>query len=205
MYPHLVLAGGPGVGKSSFAKRLLELVPAYTYLHMALPAVKIPATLVATTHPSLLSLSKEEYLKTITQHKTLSLIEKNRHELNSYGEQSIQRYGKQIMGEIAHAFCDLNVPTIVDGIAGIPSVQFLQERGFYVVGFRCPFALQVQRRKFALRDMDTGLEMEQVVKRTNDYLDIDGCLNVANLVYDSEHMTTEEIINHFLRFVLHIT
>ena len=116
MYPHLVLAGGPGVGKSSFAKLLQQKIPDYVYLYMSLPANRIPITLLETTYPDLFSRSKEEYIRIIKENKAISLRAHTRQELNAIATRAMQQYGPELMGELAYAFCD-NRPFIIDGIA----------------------------------------------------------------------------------------
>ncbi len=198
MYPHLVLAGGPGVGKSSFAKLLQQKIPEYIYLYMSLPANRIPITLAETTSPDLLCKPKEEYIQLIKQNKNISLTPHTREELNAFATRAMKRYGPELMGELAYAFCD-NRPTIIDGIAGVPSAKFLQQKGIYIIGFSCSFQTQVERRRNALRDIDTHQNLEENVQKTNAFLDVDGVLRIADIVYDTEKMSTEELVDDFLK------
>lgn len=197
MYPNIVLAGGPGVGKSSFAKLLQQKVPEYVYLYMSLPANRIPITLTATTYPDLLSKQKEEYIQIIKENRDIALLSYPREELNAFAQRAMTQYGKELMGELAFAFCD-NKPTIIDGIAGVPSARFLQKKEFLIIGFSCSFAIQVERRRKALRDIDAQKNIEESVRTTNAFLDVAGCLKIANVVYDTEKMSTEEIVEDLL-------
>jgi dephospho-CoA kinase len=190
---NIVLCGGPGCGKTTFAKLFVEKIPAYRYQYMSFPAVRIPMTLVKTTHPHLLELSKEEYLKTIEEHKKTEIVHHTRTEISTFGKTLIERYGPQIMGEAGYSFCDKE-STILDGLAGVPSLLFLRNKGFFVIGFTCKFFTQVQRRMHDVKKMDSQENIERMVLETNKYLDTEECIKHADVVYDTDVMKTEEIV-----------
>ncbi len=195
---NIVLCGGPGCGKTTFAKLFIEKMPSYRYQYMSFPAVRIPMTLLQTTHSHLLELSKEEYLKTIQKHKNVEIMHHTRTEISIFGRKLIAKYGPQIMGEAGYSFCDKQ-STILDGLAGVPSLLFLRKKGFLIIGFTCKFSTQVQRRMQNVKEIDSEENIEQMIRETNEYLHANECVQNADIIYDTDVMNTEEIVENVVK------
>ncbi|MFA6888853.1 MAG: zeta toxin family protein [Candidatus Woesearchaeota archaeon] len=198
---NIVLCGGPGSGKTTFAKLFIEKVPTYRYQYMSFPAVRIPMTLLQTTHPQLLELSKKEYLKIIKENKNIQVLHHTRTECSIFGRKLMEKYGPQIMGEAGYSFCNEKL-TILDGLAGVQSLLFLKEKRFLVIGFRCNLSTQVERRMNNMKDIDSQENIEQMIRETNEYLHATDCVQNADTVYDTDVMKTEDIVEDVIKKIL---
>lgn len=197
-FPSIVLSGSVGAGKSTFANNLADSVKDYTYVYTSHTATRIPMML-KDRGEDLYSLNKDGYLEIVKQNLSLVYEGKyNREELNNVGKAAVHHFGPAIFGELINHCYRENQPIIVDGIAGRDSVSFLKDRGYKIVYLYCNMETQLSRAKLRQRTMDTGIDLSKVIEDTNRFLDLDACKELADFSYNTDELSQEELVNHFL-------
>ena len=189
----VLLVGGMGSGKTTMAKALQREVPEMHYIYASHYAVRIPMTLLATTQPDLLEFSKRGYVNMILRNEDIELTTFSRQEMDEYGRRVIETYGESIFGEIPFCAKSSGAPNIIDNAPKTASVKYLKDRGFYVVGLHCSFGNQVKRRLQDRKDIDSEDKyvLEEQVRRTNEFFDVDGVLNMADVVFHTNRIRSD--------------
>lgn len=199
----LLLIGGPGVGKTTLAEVIKKEIPDINYVYLSKYNVRIPLTLIATTHPNLMSLPKEEYVEKIYENEDIQLNKFTREELDNHIRNVIETYGRDIIGELAFRSAKDHDQTLIDSITGVENVKFLKDRNFYVLGLYCDFNTQLKRRLEHRKEIDPSdpSELEKQVKSTNELYGVPEILDLAHVNYDTDKIRSSEITKEVIKAI----
>lgn len=188
---HVALIGGLGTGKTWASRSLCKLVEDTSYIYMSLYAVRIPMALCRTSHPKLLTYSRQEYINTVLSNTEIPGFHFDRSEMDAFGKKVFKRYGPAVVGEIALAVVPHGKTGVFDGIATVDNVVYMKSKGVYIVGLECKFKTQVERRLEDARDIDPKerLAMEKQIRDTQKLFETEKCLSLAHVVYDTDRMS----------------
>jgi len=201
---NILLIGGMGSGKNTLGIALRLEVPKLHYIYVSKYAARIPMTLISSTHPDLLDSPKSEYIDTILKNEGIELKPFQRQEMDEYGMRVMEEYGKTIFAETAIRATKPEIPNLVDNIPLVENVQYLKDRGFYVVGLECSFEAQVRRCLKRGKDIDPSNteELEEQIKGTNEFFDIEKTLKLADKVYNTD--TVRADVNNRVREIIDV-
>lgn len=194
----ILLIGGMASGKTTLAKAMLKEDRSIHYVPMSDYVVKIPMTLLTTTHPQILELQRiSQYIDTIIENRYVGidqeLFSSQRDMMDKFGQAVMDTYGETAPAEIAIRAARPTARNIIDNIPKAANVRYLQERGFYIVGLKCSFESQVQRRlddPKGIGHADRQL-LEEQVRNTNAYFKVDDSLNLADIVYNTDNIRSD--------------
>jgi len=196
-----MIVGGMGSGKSTLCSAVDKIFKV-NHVHPGTCAVKVPMTLIETTHPHLLKLPQNIYIKTVLEHRTIKTNKFDRDETDDYGKQLERKYGNTFLADLVGALADPDLPNLIESVPCASNIRCLQERGWYILGLTCSFDTQVKRRLDNPKPIDPTDRKEMVnqVKRTNAYYEVPQQLSLADKVYDTEQFrsTSSEVVNHVI-------
>ena len=115
--------------------------------------------------------------------------------MDKHVDESFRIYGETVLSELAMRAIKPGKQNIVDNIAKVSNVRFLKGKGLYVVFLYCEFETQVERR---LNDPTKNIDptdrptLEEQVRSTNAFFEIDGFLALADVGYDTEKITVAD-------------
>ena len=183
--------GGMGAGKSTLVEAVHRELPDFTNLYPSIYAVRIPMTL-RLSYPDLLLLPKQDYLKLIDEHASIELTDFEREDMDEFGRRLNRRYGETILAEVDLYFS--RGPTLLDNVPQVSNIHHLQEHGFLVVGLSCNLATQLDRCWKRRKDIDpdTWEGMAAQIRRTNTYFEVDKTIALADLVYDTDSVRSDD-------------
>jgi dephospho-CoA kinase len=192
---NIAMVGGMGSGKTTLADAILKEDPTIHTLSMSMYGARIPMTLVATTHPNLLSLSKSEYIQTILENQHIELLDLSgqRQKMDDFEKIILGTYGKDIFGSIAFEALVPGVQNLADNLIIVENVKYLKDKGFYIIGCSCDLATRVNRCLKRGKDIDPKDRSELVVQihKTDDYFESDRTIKLAEVVYDTTEISPE--------------
>jgi len=182
-----------GSGKTALAKALLEQKPELKYLYMSTYAVRIPMSLAATSRPDLLSLPKPEFIAAILANRDIDWADFTRQEMDDFGREIYQLFGNTIIAEVvSEAMQDGQY--VLDNVLGVSNVTYFKERRVYIVNLHCSPETQLQRRLRDRKNIDPaeGSSLEEQIRKSNEFFEIDDVRALAHVVYDTDAMTLED-------------
>lgn len=190
----ILLVGGTGSGKTTLAEALVSENPGMNYIYMSKYAVRIPMSLIATTHPHLLSLSKFDYIQSVFANKDVECTVFFRQEMDEFVERISDIYGSTFIAELALDALVPDRPNIVDNAPKAENVRFLKENGLYVVSLHCKPETQLQRRLNERKKIDPSDEhlLRRQIEQTNRYFEIEETRKLADVVYDTDKIGVKD-------------
>ncbi|MBW2999788.1 AAA family ATPase [Candidatus Woesearchaeota archaeon] len=200
---NVLLVGGTRTGKTTLANALRHEMSEINYIYLAKYSTQIPMTLQATKEPKLLEKSKGQYIYDIVENEDIELMSFSPEEMDQFSQYVRDKYGENIMAELALFLLNLNTPNLVDNIAKAVSVRFLKDFGFYVVGLHCDVKTQLQRRWKDRKDKDPSerSELERQIISTNKFFEIEECLKLASITYNTDRIRSDspEVVGRILQ------
>ncbi len=202
---NILLIGGMASGKTTLVEALMKADPSINDINMSNYAVKIPMTLISKDHPDLMSYPKNIYIDTILKNQTVDedLFRYKRREMDEFCQKVRDVYGETILAELGFLASDIHKQNVIDNIAKVPSVKYLKDQGFYVVGLECSFEDQIQRRLENPKSIDhpSRYKLEEQIMRTNAFFEIRDTTKLADKVYDTRKIRSDssQVVQEILR------
>jgi GTPase SAR1 family protein len=199
----VLLIGGTRTGKTTLANALRHEMSEINYIYLAKYSTQIPMTLIAKKEPELLEKERGPYIFEILENRGIELMSFSPEEMDQFSQQVRETYGENIMAEIVLFLLNHDKPNLVDNIAKKKSVEFLKDRGFYVVGLHCDVKTQLQRRWKDRKDKDPQdrSELERQIISTNEFFEIEECLKLASVRYNTDRIKSDspEVVGRILQ------
>ena len=191
---NLLLIGGMGSGKTTLANAIKKEIPEINLVSMSKYTVRIPLTLLSSTHSDFLSQSKQEYIESIFENEDVEWGDFSRQELDAFAENVVSVYGDTIFAEIGYRATKGHEQSILDNIPQVANVQYLKDKEFYVVGLKCAFENQVIRRILDKKgiDFDKRSLLEEQIRSTNEFFTIREILPLAHKLYYTDGMKSDD-------------
>lgn len=191
---NILLTGGMGSGKSELAKALVSENPNINYIYTSKYAVRIPLSLIATTNPELVSLSKSDYIETIFKNIEIPSVNYSREDMDDFGQIITDTIGATIIAELALRACMPGLQNLVDNMPKVSNVKYLIDKGFYVVNFHCKPETQLERRLKNKKDIDPSeiSSLEKQIQKTNSYFEIGLLQKLSHVSYDTDKLHTDD-------------
>ena len=147
-------------------------------------------TLIATTHPDLLRLPKNEYIETIFDNEHIEWMDFSRQELDDFLKKITEQYGETILAEVGIRATKPEVPNVFDSVPRVENIKYLKGRGFYIVGLRCKFETQLKRSLGRKKEIDPADEtpLRKQIESTDAYFQMDEMLKRADVVYNTDEV-----------------
>lgn len=190
----ILLIGGMGSGKTALARALVEASDLdVNYLYSSLYNVRIPLMLIK-KDIDMLSLSRQEFIETVRKNTGIETEDFPRDVTDKFGEKLSSKYGETFFAEVMFGVRDSRRNNLFDNMPGVDNVRYLKDLGVYVVGLRCSFDNQVQRRIKDRKAIDP-VEREDIilqVRKTNDYFNISHTVELANYVVDTDDIRSDD-------------
>jgi len=194
-----VIIGGPGSGKTTFAKALAgvyeargvsaEIIWTSWYTTRVPLALQLGGT-------NLFSLSREEYKEVIFNHAHDSIPPPPpRPQMDAFGAKVKETFGETMDAELLAVLMDHPV-SIATSMAGRANVAALRQSGCYVIGLTCSLETHVARRLGNPKDIDpvSRAEMENIIRGTNQFYEIPDSFLLAHRMIDTDRSPKESYI-----------
>lgn len=186
---NIAIVGGMGSGKTTLARAIVKEDPKIHYIPMSLYGARIPMSLIATTHPDLLSLPKPKYIQTVLENQHIELINLagQRQEMDEFGRTVHEQYGPTIIAETAVGTLIPGVQNLADNVCTANNVLYFKNKGFYIVGLYCGFDIKLVRcfkRRSVINPKNTS-DLEKQILSTDKYFESSKTIHFADFVYDT--------------------
>ena len=194
---NIALIGGVGAGKTTLATTLMQEDQSLHYIYMSKYGSRIPLTLIATSCPDLLTLSRNEYIRIIMRNQDIPLQEFTRQQMEEFNIHVDEVYGDSITSDIVLRLIDIRQHYLADNVHKVSNVRRFKENRFYIVGLHCRFETQVLRRlkdRKPIDPEDISL-LERQVQLSNRVFQISDIMQLADLSYDTDQVSITDYPN----------